>query len=115
MVTADFYERLGARISEARRAKKGLTQERLATVIGLSRPSMVNIERGRQPLKVHQLVALADALGLAVAELLPGQAIGEQPPPPEIQVKLVGLDDAGRGWVQRVITKGTGLPERELG
>jgi hypothetical protein len=37
----------------------------------LSRTTMVNIEKGRQRLAVHQLVQLGNALGCEPTELLP--------------------------------------------
>ena len=42
-----FYEVLGSNISSIR-IKKGLKQEELANHLGLSRPSIVNIEKGNQ-------------------------------------------------------------------
>ena len=61
--------RVGERV-RALRAARGLTQLRLAGRAGISRPSLANIEAGRQNLGVRALCALAEALGVPVEELL---------------------------------------------
>jgi len=68
-----FYDELGERVQRARR-KRGLTQERLATLIGLTRTSVVNLEKGRQKILCHTLVHLAKALQVSAEELLPDAA-----------------------------------------
>ena len=65
-----FYRRLGARIRERRRAKK-ITQEAMAAHMGLTRTSIVNIEKGRQHLAVHQLVRISNLIGCAPGDLIP--------------------------------------------
>ncbi|HTX80892.1 MAG TPA: helix-turn-helix transcriptional regulator [Streptosporangiaceae bacterium] len=65
-----FYTRLGEQIRGRRRAKQ-LTQEGVAAHMGLTRTSIVNIEKGRQHLAVHQLVRISDLLGCAPGDLIP--------------------------------------------
>lgn len=65
-----MYPRVGARIRALRESRK-VTQEHLGELIGLTRTSVVNIERGRQKIMLHSLYAVAEVLGVAVAELLP--------------------------------------------
>lgn len=65
-----FYWTLGNAIMRARKAAK-LTQVELAARIGLSRPSIANIESGRQAVLAHVLAAIAGALGVETAALLP--------------------------------------------
>jgi transcriptional regulator with XRE-family HTH domain len=48
-----------------------LSQQELADRVSLSRPSIVNIELGRQGISLDQLFVLAAALGVSAAELLP--------------------------------------------
>lgn len=48
-----------------------MTQEKLGRLVGLSRTSITNIERGRQHATLHHLFAIAEALGVAPAALLP--------------------------------------------
>jgi transcriptional regulator with XRE-family HTH domain len=61
--------RVGERV-RALRAERGMTQLRLAGRAGISRPSLANIEAGRQNVGVRGLCALAEALGVRVEELL---------------------------------------------
>ena len=65
-----LYKRLGASIKARRRALR-LTQQQLATQLGISRASLANVETGRQRVLVHQLYALADQLNVGVQDLLP--------------------------------------------
>jgi transcriptional regulator with XRE-family HTH domain len=64
-----LYDLLGKRIAAERRAR-GITQADLARAVGLTRTSMTNIEAGRQRPPLHVTVALAQALGLELSELL---------------------------------------------
>jgi transcriptional regulator with XRE-family HTH domain len=66
-----LQQRVGARIRELR-ADRGLTQLRLAERSGISRPSVANVEAGRQNVSLRQLHALALALDVTVEELLAG-------------------------------------------
>lgn len=76
MPSADpFYRRMGDRIRERRQAKR-ITQDRLAAHMGLTRTSIVNIEKGRQHLAVHQLVRISDLLGCAPGDLIPSAQEG---------------------------------------
>jgi transcriptional regulator with XRE-family HTH domain len=63
--------RVGERV-RALRTGRGLTQVRLAERAGISRPSLANVEAGRQNIGVRQLCSLAAALGVRVEELLTG-------------------------------------------
>ena len=48
-----------------------MTQEQLGELIGLSRTSVTNIERGRQHVSLHHIFAIAEALKVSPAALLP--------------------------------------------
>jgi transcriptional regulator with XRE-family HTH domain len=65
----EVQRRLGARI-RTRRAQLGLTQLVLATRSGFSRPSIANVEAGRQNVTLRQLCAVAGALEVDVSELV---------------------------------------------
>lgn len=65
-----IYAEVG-RLIRQRRRQLELTQEQLASVVGLSRTSLANIENGRQKVLVHHLFAFASSLGMEPAELLP--------------------------------------------
>lgn len=65
-----FYAEVGRRIRQTRE-ERGLTQEALAELVSLTRTSITNIEKGRQKILAHTLVALATALRVAPAALFP--------------------------------------------
>lgn len=56
-----FYRQVGNRI-RAKRRERGLSQEGLAKAIGLKRPSISNIEKGRQNLLLHTFCDIASTL-----------------------------------------------------
>lgn len=68
--TADeLYAAVGFRITRIRKAR-GLTQEFLARAVGLTRSSIANTETGRQRIPLHVLLAIAQALGVDMIDLL---------------------------------------------
>ena len=54
------------------RIKKGLSQEQVAQVIGVSRPTYTSIEAGKQKLDLDEAQKLAKLFGIGVDELLSG-------------------------------------------
>ena len=72
-----FYQMFGSRL-RALREKRQVTQEELGRRVDLSRTSIVNIEKGRQRILLHQIVDIAGALDARPAELLPKQAEGQK-------------------------------------
>ena len=72
---SEFYRQLGDMIRQHRdRPDHRITQEQLAQRVGLSRVSVVNVEKGRQHLAVHQLYTFAAALNVKPEALLPRPA-----------------------------------------
>jgi transcriptional regulator with XRE-family HTH domain len=69
MIDAEINAQVGATIRKERE-KLGITQEELSQRLGMSRPSITNIERGRQQLSVVQLLLFAKCLGLSPSTLL---------------------------------------------
>jgi len=65
----ELYATVGWRITRLRRAR-GLRQDDLATAVGLTRSSIANTETGRQRLPLHALLAVAQALGVDLVDLL---------------------------------------------
>ena len=59
---------MGERLREARRAR-GLSQEDVAEHLGVSRPTLVNIEQGRRAPRPEEVVRLAQLYGRRVQEL----------------------------------------------
>lgn len=82
-LTRRLYLELGVRVRR-RREQLDKTQDELARVVGVSRSSIANIERGEQHAPVHVLLALAEALAVDMGDLLPTHA------------ELVALVDASR-------------------
>jgi putative transcriptional regulator len=52
-----------------RRVERGLTQEELGQVVGLTRQSIIAIEKGRFTPSVHTALMLASALNVLVDDL----------------------------------------------
>ena len=78
-----------------------MTQDQLAELTQgtLSRSGIANIESGRQRLAIHQLYAIAEALGVHPAALLPPienirEGVGKLPPEAKV-----------RAWVEKQMRK----------
>ena len=63
-----FKENFGKRIQEIRKSK-GLTQEKLAELIGLDTPNLSNIERGKRFVSSSTLEKIIDSLQIEESEL----------------------------------------------
>lgn len=103
-----FYRALGDRIRQVRTGVK-LSQDSLARAVGLSRTSITNIEKGRQPVQVHLLVKIADALGATSASLLPAQPKDARRVSGEALRKLPA---ESKRWVEKVLST-TAEPTRD--
>lgn len=64
-----IYGNLGRRIKERREAL-GMSQEVLSVSLGQTRASIANIEAGRQRVMLHDVPALARALGWTARQLM---------------------------------------------
>lgn len=64
------YSLIGSRIKSIRE-KKEILQEDLAKLAGLTRPSIVLIETGRQRLPIDRLYNIAKVLQIPLSKLLP--------------------------------------------
>jgi transcriptional regulator with XRE-family HTH domain len=78
MMTDDpFYQEFGKLLRRARAPQQNqrprITQEQLAESLGLSRSSIANIEKGRQPVQLHLVVKMAAILGVEIVDLIPKQ------------------------------------------
>ena len=65
---SEFYKQVGQSIRSRR--SKNLSQEALASAVGLTRTSISNIESGRQKMLLHTFVDIADALKADPANLV---------------------------------------------
>lgn len=66
---ADFLEAFGAEVRRVRR-HQGLTQEGLAELAGMHATYVAGIERGERNPSIVKAEALANALGVSLADLL---------------------------------------------
>lgn len=97
--TTQFYADVGARIRKIRE-KRGVTQETLGTLIGLSRASVINIEKGRQRFLAHMLVDIAVALHVGPDELLPNVQLRLDQ---ELEQALANRPADEQAWIRKVV------------
>ena len=71
---SSFYKNLGDSIKNARK-KTGVSQEILAKHLGLSRISVVNIEKGKQKVQIFTLYEISNYLKTTLDDLMPQQSI----------------------------------------
>ncbi len=86
-----LYEELGSRIKKGRE-DLGYKQEAFASLLKISRASLVNIEQGRQKAPLHNLYEISRLIKVPLAELLPNLVDEEQQnskPKFEEEVKLM--------------------------
>ncbi|ABD09521.1 hypothetical protein ThrDRAFT_04175 [Frankia casuarinae] len=107
MTIEPAYQEFGERLAQTRR-HASLTQRDVAERSGISRPTIANIEKGRQRLLYHQLLDLAHAIGVDPRDLLPA--------PPTPSPALAHLDDLAPpahvlDWVRRGVDR-TGRQDR---
>jgi len=106
-VTDELYARIGNRI-RAIREVYDLTQADLATVAGLNRTSITNIEQGRQNVQVAALDAIARHVGLPISALF-GE--GDLPELPKVSTTAVCVVDCGHcGRVAEALTSTEAAP-----
>lgn len=67
-----FYKEIGSAISKFRKLNK-LSQEALAEKVGMSRASIVNIEKGRQFPPIHLLWQISNTLNAEIGQLIPNK------------------------------------------
>lgn len=93
-----FYRKVGENI-RAKRKDRGLSQEGLAKAVGLKRPSMSNIEKGRQNILLHTFCDIAETLDSNPSALLP-----ERPrPEPRQMPDLTSFSREVREFVEAAI------------
>lgn len=63
------YKQLGKMIAH-RRNELGMSHGALAVKVKMSRPSVINMEAGRQRIQIHRMMELENALGYPTGYLL---------------------------------------------
>ena len=94
-----IYVALGRRIARLRK-DRGLTQAGLAGLLGLTRASIANIERGRQKFLVHTVLQLVSALRVSPNELLAGLGTPAGAP---LDALLEDRPAAVREWIRSAV------------
>ena len=90
-----FYKKVGENI-RARRKALGLSQQELAKAVGLKRPSLSNIEKGRQNILLHTFCEIDETLDSDANALLP-----EHPRPEPVAIPdLAGYSKEVRAFVE---------------
>ena len=96
-----IYSALGRIIRNGREAA-GLTQDKLAARVGLTRTSITNIEQGKQRIQIHTLYDIAQALNLSPRALLPTTPTTATD---ETVDKDLGEESAAvKHWVRQLLT-----------
>lgn len=100
-----LFQELGRAIQRARK-RTGMTQEGLASAIGVSRTTVVNLEAGRQHPPLITLYKVAAKLTAELGDLLPAvpevtelQEVQTEhgPLPPKVAAVLQEFEEAGDG------------------
>ena len=96
----NFYKQVGEKIRNRR--GKNLSQEALASAVGLTRTSISNIESGRQKLLLHTFFDIAEVLNVEAASLLPARPEPVGPVAAETLAQLTKNADE-RVWIETAI------------
>jgi len=98
-----LYRAFGDQV-KAYRDQSEMTQQQLGELVGLSRTSITNIERGRQHVSLHHIFAIAGALKVSPAALLPpAETVGNGD---NLDLGVLLEDDADIAeWIRRVARK----------
>lgn len=99
-----LYHEIGRRIKSSRETK-GLTQEAVATAVGISRASISNIEQGRQQTPIAVLYIIANHIGAEVREFFPSLTelnILEGKKRSELNAILVQRNDFSRETLEKI-------------
>ena len=101
-----FYEQLGQRIAERRKARN-ITQVELAKILGIAQQTMAHYEGGTVRIAIATLTQVAKALEVTIEELIGSastKAAGKRGPAPKIQQQLERVSALPKAK-QRVISE----------
>lgn len=91
-----FYEEVGRRVRAARTGHRPrISQEDLGEIVGLSRTSITNLEKGRQKCLIHTLLSIANALDTDIKALIPDL----QPPKPDAKPDFKNNSISEQAWI----------------
>ena len=107
MADLEIYRIIGANLA-ARRRELRLKQAEVASMIGLTRASLANIESGRQKLMLHQIYRLAQALQVeSITELVPSSFSFEQASGP-LMIEGSDVSDTQRAQIEQYVRRKRG-------
>lgn len=107
-----LYRNISDRIRQERE-KKSITQTALASMVSVSRASIVNIEKNRQHPPLHLIWEIAIALELNPTVLIPPleKIIGNSKVRLESQIEREAEGEVERERIKELISKRSKLPE----
>ncbi|MFH0299150.1 helix-turn-helix transcriptional regulator [Bradyrhizobium sp. 31Argb] len=104
MADLEIYRIIGANLA-ARRRELRLKQAEVASMIGLTRASLANIETGRQKLMLHQIYRLAQALQVeSIIDLVPSSFSFEQASGP-LMIEGSDVSDTQRAQIEQYVRR----------
>jgi len=68
--TQSLYRHIGRAVKHAREALE-MTQEELASQVGVARTSITNLEKGKQHFPLHHLLSVAELLHMDLVSFIP--------------------------------------------
>ena len=101
-----FYEQLGQRIADHRKAR-GITQVELAKTLGIAQQTLAHYEGGTVRIAIAMLSAVAEALDVNIEDLLgnpSAKTTGKRGPVPKLQRQLEQVSQLPKAK-QRLITE----------
>jgi transcriptional regulator with XRE-family HTH domain len=112
---SELYRAIGSLIEAARKSvnDKKITQTELANHIGLTRTSIVNIERGKHRIQIHLLYKIASYLGVELSKLLPALQKQNSVLPEYMKNKVDDFKPEDLEKVKRIIMKEVNLNEED--
>lgn len=87
-----MFANLGERISSLRK-QAGMTQQQLADIVGISRPSLVKIENSQRAVSLEEGDAISKALGISLDSLLTSEDVQKEEVSFAKAFKTKGMDD----------------------
>jgi transcriptional regulator with XRE-family HTH domain len=97
-----IYKRIGLEISKRRKALR-LTQQNVADAVGISRPSIANIERGDQRVFFDQIIEIASYLGIPSVDALLNAEMESSAHPSSNSISGARLNRVQRNEVKSIL------------
>ena len=99
-----FNRKIGENLQRLRRVAR-LTQDALASSIGVSRATIANMETGRQAMSTYQLVCIANALNLPSPDGLLESRAGESDDGDSVLFRPPEIGERARTQITRFVSR----------